>query len=162
MPMWNSTRRVFDKLTELLAEYDLEKVERITGVAKSDIERAARLFAATKPASIMNGNGLEHHTNTVQTLRALSLLLSITGNIDIKGGNAFLAPLFFNPEQPEGMSAPEGSPLRHGGASHVCKHDQSGSGPCGYRENPCSRDQPDKGAHSCGRRSGSGSLPRYQ
>ena len=101
----------FDKLAELLAEYDLKKVERITGVPKSDIERAARLFATTKQASIMNGNGLEHHTNTVQTLRALSLLLSITGNIDVAGGNTFLTPVFFNPEKPEGMPAPEGSPI---------------------------------------------------
>jgi anaerobic selenocysteine-containing dehydrogenase len=101
----------FNKLTEMLTEYDLETVHRITGVLKSDIERAARLFAAAKPASIMNGNGLEHHTNTVQILRAIAILLSITGNIDVTGGNTFLTPVFFNPEKPEGMPAPEGSPI---------------------------------------------------
>lgn len=106
----------FDKLAHLLDQYDLKTVAQITGVLKSDIERAARLFATTKPASIMNGNGLEHHTNTVQTLRALSLLLAITGNIDVPGGNTFLTPLFFNPEPPEGMPVPEGSPI--GTAEH--------------------------------------------
>ncbi len=101
----------FDRLKEMLADYDLEKIEKITMVPRNGIEQAARLFAAARPASIMNGNGLEHHTNTVQTLRALSLLLSITGNIDVKGGNTFLSPVFFNPEEPEVIPAPTASPI---------------------------------------------------
>ncbi|MCX5896192.1 MAG: molybdopterin-dependent oxidoreductase [Proteobacteria bacterium] len=101
----------FDKLIAMLRDYDLEKVEKITLVPKSDIQQAARLFASVKPASIVTGNGLEHHTNTVQTLRALSILLSITGNIDVKGGNTFLSPVFLNPEAPEDMPTPTESPI---------------------------------------------------
>jgi anaerobic selenocysteine-containing dehydrogenase len=101
----------FDQLKEMLADYDLEKTEKITMVPRSAIEQAARLFAAVKPASIMNGNGLEHHTNTVQTLRALSILLSITGNIDVPGGNTFLSPTFLSMEDAEDIPAPAGSPI---------------------------------------------------
>jgi formate dehydrogenase (coenzyme F420) alpha subunit len=101
----------FDRLREMLADYDLERIEKITMVPRSAIEQAARMFAAVKPASIMNGNGLEHHTNTVQTLRALSLLLSITGNIDVAGGNTFLSPVFLSPEESEVIPAPSASPI---------------------------------------------------
>jgi anaerobic selenocysteine-containing dehydrogenase len=101
----------FDKLTEMLRDYDLARVEKITMVLRSDIEKAARLFATVTPASIMNGNGLEHHTNTVQTLRALAVMLSITGNIDVIGGNTFLNPIFLHLEEDEPIPAPDGSPL---------------------------------------------------
>ncbi|MCX5886553.1 MAG: molybdopterin-dependent oxidoreductase, partial [Proteobacteria bacterium] len=56
-------------------------------------------------------NGVEHQTNTVQTIRALNILLSLTGNIDVKGGNTFLAPTLFAPEGIEGIPAPEGEPI---------------------------------------------------
>ena len=101
----------FERLTEMIRDYDLGKVEKITRVPRFEIETAARLFAAARPASIMNGNGLEHHTNTVQTLRALAILLSITGNIDVIGGNTFLSPVFFNPEETEVIPAPTASPI---------------------------------------------------
>jgi anaerobic selenocysteine-containing dehydrogenase len=101
----------FDKLIELLRDYTLDKVEQITTIPKSEIQKAARMFATVKPASIMNGNGLEHHTNTVQTLRALAIMLSITGNIDVTGGNTFLNPIFLNLEEDEPLPAPDGSPL---------------------------------------------------
>lgn len=101
----------FERLADMIRDYDLEKVEKITLVPRFEIEKAARLFAAARPASIMNGNGLEHHTNTVQTLRALAILLSITGNIDVIGGNTFLSPVFFNPEETEVIPVPTASPI---------------------------------------------------
>ena len=101
----------FDQLKEMLKEYDLEKVEKITLVPRGEIEKAARMFATTRPASIIPGNGVEHQTNTVQTIRALNILLSITGNIDVKGGNTFLSPSLFAPESIEGIDSPKGEPI---------------------------------------------------
>ena len=101
----------FGQLREMLRDYDLDKVEKITLVPQGEIQKAARMFATTRPASIIPGNGVEHQTNTVQTIRALNILLSLTGNIDVKGGNTFLAPTLFAPEGLEGIPAPEGEPI---------------------------------------------------
>ena len=101
----------FDELKGLVRGYDLETVEKITMVPRREIEKAARMFAAQRPASIIPGVGVEHHTNTVQTLRALSILLSITGNIDVPGGNTFLSPTIFAPAQIEDGAAPADKPI---------------------------------------------------
>jgi anaerobic selenocysteine-containing dehydrogenase len=101
----------FDKLKEMVKEYDLEKVEKITLVPRTEIEKAARTFATIKPASVIPGVGVEHQTNTVQTLRAISILLAITGNIDIKGGNTFISTSFLAPADVEGVPKPSGSPI---------------------------------------------------
>jgi len=85
----------FDQLKDMLKDYDLERVEKITLVPKSEIQKAARMFATIKPASIINGTGVEHQTNTVQTLRAIAILLALTGNVDVKGGNTFHTPVIF-------------------------------------------------------------------
>jgi len=85
----------FTELKEMLKEYPLDKIEKITGIGKDTIKEAARLFAVTKPGCIKMGSGLEHHTNAVQTIRAANILLALTGNMDVEGGNTFLnhAPL---------------------------------------------------------------------
>lgn len=79
----------FDKLAKFLEDYAPGKVEAITGVPASMIREAARLYATTKPASIGVGNGIEQHTNSVQTARAIAILMSISGNLDKPGGNVF-------------------------------------------------------------------------
>jgi len=80
----------FDEFKQFLRDYPLEKIEKITGVNRENIIETARVFATTKPACINVGSGVEHHTNGVQSIRAINILLSITGNIDVKGGNTFL------------------------------------------------------------------------
>ena len=101
----------FDKLEEMLREYDLEKVEQITGVSQDDIEKATHMFVENKPSSIIPGVGVEHQTNTVQTLRALSILLSITGNIDVAGGNTFLSPTVLAPAHIDEIPQPTEKPI---------------------------------------------------
>jgi anaerobic selenocysteine-containing dehydrogenase len=80
----------FNELKEMVKGYPVDEVSRITQVPAETITRVARLFATTKPASIKLGTGVEHHTNGTQTIRALDVLVSITGNVDIKGGNNLL------------------------------------------------------------------------
>ena len=42
-------------------------------------------IATHKPATLWEGNGLDQHTNVVQTVRALCILRAITGNLDVRG-----------------------------------------------------------------------------
>ena len=77
----------FDDLKALLDDYPLEKVEKITRIPANEIKKAARLYAGTRPSCIFLGNGLDQHTNCSQTIRAITALMAITGNLDARGGN---------------------------------------------------------------------------
>ncbi len=77
----------FDKFAEKASEYPLERVAKITGVPKGDISKAARMYGSIKPAGLALRLGLQAQTNGVQTCRAISCLLAISGNVDIAGGN---------------------------------------------------------------------------
>jgi anaerobic selenocysteine-containing dehydrogenase len=81
----------FEKLREHLANYPPEKVEEASWVPRSAIEEAARIFATTRPAAIIPGSALNHQICAAQNIRALGILQTITGNIDVAGG--WIAPL---------------------------------------------------------------------
>ena len=83
----------FDKLTEHVRKYTPEEVERITWVPASTIREIARMYATSKPATIAQGVPLDHCINGVQTSRAVSILIAITGNLDVSGGNIYLPSL---------------------------------------------------------------------
>ncbi|MCX8043894.1 MAG: molybdopterin-dependent oxidoreductase [Desulfobacterota bacterium] len=101
----------FDKLHDMLRCVDLDQIAAQTVVPLSDIYQAAQLFATVKPASIMTGVGVEHHTNAVQTLRAIMILLALTGNVDVPGGNTFFPPVMLSfPDQDE-LPAPSCKPI---------------------------------------------------
>ena len=50
------------------------------------IEKVATGFALTKPASLDRRQGVQHCRNATQTLRAMAILMAITGNVDVEGG----------------------------------------------------------------------------
>jgi anaerobic selenocysteine-containing dehydrogenase len=77
----------FDKLEERVKEYTPERVADITWVQGNKIKEAARMYAGTKPASLHHRIGVEHNVNATQTDRAFAILVAITGNIDVQGGN---------------------------------------------------------------------------
>ncbi len=79
----------FDRLHEHVRHLTPEWAETITAVPAPTIRRLARQYATAKPAAILDGNGLDQHPNVVQTIRVVSMLSAITGNIDIPGGNVF-------------------------------------------------------------------------
>jgi anaerobic selenocysteine-containing dehydrogenase len=76
----------FDELKKTLQEYTPEKVQESTGVPADMIRQAARLYGSTKPACIVQGNGLELHADGIQAIRAVSILQAISGNLDVSGG----------------------------------------------------------------------------
>jgi len=79
----------FDTLAEHVRGFTPEWAEPITWVAADKIRAAARLFARTKPAMMEWGCAIEHTPNCIQTVRAISLLPALTGNVDVPGGWVF-------------------------------------------------------------------------
>ncbi|GAI24205.1 unnamed protein product [marine sediment metagenome] len=83
----------FDELKEQVRKYSPEVVERITWVPAESVRQFARMYATNKPAAITQGVSLDHCINGVQNSRAISILIAITGNLDILGGNIYNHPL---------------------------------------------------------------------
>jgi len=115
----------FDALCNHIAGYTPEKVEQITWVSASMIREGARLYASTSPACISTGVALELSTNGFQTARAVAILQSITGNLDVAGGAVFsrevsLSDLRLTPQ--ESMKPSIGAqeyPLFHDSTGHA-------------------------------------------
>jgi formate dehydrogenase alpha subunit len=79
----------FDELSQSLKSYTPERVEKLTGIPRQDIQRAARALAQAEWASIVYGNGITQHTSGVDGVMALANLAMLTGNIERRGGGIF-------------------------------------------------------------------------
>lgn len=82
----------FDKLVEHVKQYPPEKVAEITWVPAETIRDMARMYATNRPAMITLGISMDHSTNGIQAIRAISTLMAVTGNIDVPGGNIIPSP----------------------------------------------------------------------
>jgi anaerobic selenocysteine-containing dehydrogenase len=89
----------FEELRNHVGAFPPEKVAGITWLPAEIIKEAARLYATTRPAVLHHRIGVEHNINSTQTDRALAILIALTGNLDVKGGNLFQL-------LPEGFSNP--------------------------------------------------------
>ncbi len=76
----------FEALKERVSEYPPERVGEICGLTAEEIRAAARYIAGAETLSMEWGCAIEHTPNCFQTVRAIALLLAVTGNIDKKGG----------------------------------------------------------------------------
>lgn len=83
----------FDSLKEFVQDYSPERVESITWVKPDKIREAARWIANIKPAVVVEGNGLEQHTNATQTARTTSILRSLIHSVDEPGGSVIVPHL---------------------------------------------------------------------
>lgn len=77
----------FEELARHVKDYAPEKVAGITWVPADLIRKAARMYAAAKPAALQWGNPIEHDVNVFDATRSLVCLMAICGNLDIPGGN---------------------------------------------------------------------------
>ena len=75
----------FDELKKTVEKYTPEVASKITGLAKEDIEKAARLFATAEKAAILYGMGITQHTTGTDNVKSLANLLMLTGNIGKEG-----------------------------------------------------------------------------
>jgi thiosulfate reductase/polysulfide reductase chain A len=80
----------FETVKDFVKEYTPEKVESITWVPREKIIEAARMYASNKPAIMNAGWGVTHSQlgrgRTLSVNLAKCILRSITGNLDIRGG----------------------------------------------------------------------------
>jgi anaerobic selenocysteine-containing dehydrogenase len=83
----------FDKLKEIAARYPAEAVAEKIWLTADQIKQVARLYATTKPASIIDGNGLDMHREVFDTTRAIAMLRALTGNLDKPGGDVLPQPI---------------------------------------------------------------------
>ena len=83
----------FEKLWDRVKSFTPEKTAEITWVPVEKIRAAARMYATTKPTATHHRVALEHNINSTQTLRALNILVALTGNIDVEGGNLISQPV---------------------------------------------------------------------
>ncbi|MEW6669720.1 MAG: molybdopterin-dependent oxidoreductase [Thermodesulfobacteriota bacterium] len=79
----------FEELARHVRDYPPEKVETITWIKAETIREMARMYAENSPAAISPGISLDHSTNGIQAIRAITTLIAITGNIDVPGGNTY-------------------------------------------------------------------------
>ena len=81
----------FEQLAETVKKYTPEMAEKITGVPRADIIKAARLFAGIDKATVLYGMGITQHTTGTDNVKTLANLLMLTGNIGREGTG--LSPL---------------------------------------------------------------------
>ncbi len=71
----------FEEFKNSLKNFDLDFVSLITGVPADDIVKAARLYATSKPASILYAMGITQHSHGTDNVMALANLAMLTGNV---------------------------------------------------------------------------------
>lgn len=71
----------FDEYRKIVEGYTPESVESITGVSAPVIRQAARLYATAKTATLLWGMGVTQFYQGVETVRALTSLAMLTGNL---------------------------------------------------------------------------------
>ncbi len=101
----------FDRLRNHLKGFSLREAAELSWVPPEKIQKAARLYAGTKPACLVSGIGVMQGYGSTATAHAHSILVAITGNLDVQGGNLlsgerkppgyFSAYEFLKPSHPE-------------------------------------------------------------
>ena len=99
----------FDLFKSSVEDFTPRKAAAITGLKEDQIIWLARMYANTKPASIVVGYGLQRYRNGGNNVRCIDALGALTGNIGIKGGGInyanfsiarFVDSRFFKPRVP--------------------------------------------------------------
>ena len=77
----------FDELAAHVKPFTPAWGSEVTGIPADRIIEAARLYASASAASVFRCLAVDQQQDSVQSCRAISLLISITGNIDKPGAN---------------------------------------------------------------------------
>lgn len=103
----------FDELftVALNDRYNPERVSQTLWLDAELIREAVRVYASTKPACIIDGNGLDMQLEVFQATRAVAILRAITGNIDIPGGDFMPQPVPIKNIQLKELLPPELQPV---------------------------------------------------
>src|SRR5436190_722698 len=88
-----------------LTQFTAERVQRITGVPASRLDRVARAFADLRPAVAVAGGVALAHTNGLFTALAVNALNALAGSAGVEGGLNFM---------PQAGGAPGARPIAGG------------------------------------------------
>jgi anaerobic selenocysteine-containing dehydrogenase len=83
----------FKELKAATAAYPADSVGPRLWLDPNAIGEAARLYATTKPACIIDGNGIDMQLQVFQITRAICMLRALTGNLDKDGGDFIPQPV---------------------------------------------------------------------
>ena len=70
-----------EELFKTVADYDPEKVERITGIPADQLIQAARAYAGAKSAMLLYSMGITQHSTGTDNVKSTANLAMLTGNI---------------------------------------------------------------------------------
>lgn len=76
----------FDRLKEHVRKYNPDVVSKTCGISEDDIYSMVELIESSKPMTLVCGYGIQRYKNSGQTVRAISMLPALRGDIGIKGG----------------------------------------------------------------------------
>ncbi len=77
----------FDELKAHVSSFSFNEIEGKTKIPLKNLKKAARAYAEARSGCLLWGNAIDHNINSVQTARALVILMALTGNLDRPGGN---------------------------------------------------------------------------
>lgn len=83
----------FDDLRRAAQAFPPEQVAGELWLDPAIIRQAARLYATTSPACIVDGNGLDMQLQVFDATRAVCMLRALTGNLDRPGGDLIPQPV---------------------------------------------------------------------
>ena len=100
-------RPVLAELVEHCRELTPAAAAAITGVPAEEIEQVAEMLWNFRPVAFYTWSGLEQHSSTTQTIRAVNVLYALLGCLDAPGGNVLFTPVPANPIEGFELLAPE-------------------------------------------------------
>ncbi len=95
----------FDKLKAHVQDYSPERVSEITWIPADLIVKATKVYATNRPSYIEWGNAVDQGLNSFQTCRAISILMAITGNLGVPGGEVEALGSGFRDADPDKLSS---------------------------------------------------------
>jgi len=84
-------------LAALAEHYREHAAAEVTGVPATEIEQVAETLWTSRPVAFYTWSGLEQHSGTTQTIRAINVLYALLGCLDAPGGNVRFTPVPTNP-----------------------------------------------------------------
>ena len=83
----------FPQLKKRVSAYPPHRVAEITGLSTDTVQEIARFYAAHQPSNLVIGVAAEHSApNSIQAIRAINILRTIVGSVDVEGGELITGP----------------------------------------------------------------------
>ena len=102
-----SCRPVLAELVDHCRRCGPQAAAEITGVPAAEIERVAETLWTSRPVAFYTWSGLEQHSGTTQTIRAINALYALLGCLDAPGGNVLFTPVAASPIDGAELLSPE-------------------------------------------------------